>query len=116
MSAGNYDLQIPQGADYALQIVVKENDTPRDLSGYFARAQMRQKIKDVSPSATFSCSLPNPSGGEILMELDNSTTKNLIATRYYYDLEIYTTDSGGNDDVVVRLLKGLAIVSPEVTR
>ena len=118
MAAGKYDFTIDQGADFTMQMVVKEDGATKNITGYSARAHLRSKHTDpdTNPDAIFSCSIPNPVGGELLMEMDHSVTEGLTSGHYVYDLEIYTTDTGGNDDVVVRLLQGKVKVSPEVTR
>ena len=115
MPAGKHNIIIDQGSDFALQLVVKENGVPRDLTGYSARAQLRKAKKDVATSATFACTLPTPAQGEVKMALDFATSEALTAGIYYYDLEIYLSDSGG-DTAVSRLLQGTATVTQEVTR
>jgi len=118
MAAGKYDMVIDQGADFTLQLVVKDNDVPMDITGYSARAHLRQKVTDpdTNPDAVFTCTVTSPSVGEILMEMDHTITRGLVGGHYVYDLEIYTQDSLGDDDVVIRLLQGKAFISPEVTR
>ena len=115
MPAGKHNIIIDQGSDFALLFVVKENGVARDLTGYSARAQLRRTKKAVTADATFTCTLPNPAQGEIKMALDFATSTNLEARVYFYDLEIYLSDSGG-DTAVSRLLQGTATVTQEVTR
>jgi hypothetical protein len=112
MSAGIYDIVIEQGGDYALQFVVKDDGVPRDLTGYSARAMMRQKYSDVSPVATFTCSLPDAANGVVKAELHNSVTKDLTPGRYKWDIELYTS----GDSVVFPILKGKAEVRAEATK
>lgn len=112
MAAGVYDIVIDQGADFALQMVVRENGSLRDLTGYSARAQLRERYGDAAPTASFVCTVPNPAGGEVLMSMPNATTSGLTPGTYYYDLELYTSA----DAEVVRLLRGKARVTPEVTK
>lgn len=112
MSAGKYDIKIDQGSDYATQIVVKDNGVAQDLTIYTARAQMRSRKSSSTIAATFTCSIPNPTDGTILMELPHATSSALTPGLYYYDLEIYTAGEAS----VTRLLEGKVTLTPEVTR
>lgn len=113
MSAGSYNLFIDQGSDYALQLTVKEEGSIKNLSGYSARAQMRSTKTATAITATFNCTVTNPTGGVLKMQLSNTVTEGIAAGLYYYDLELYTT---GSDPIVYRLMEGQATVSQEVTR
>ena len=84
----------------------------KNLAGYSARAQMRATKGASSVAATFSCTIPNASAGEVKMELGNSASSAISAGKYYYDLEIYTN----SNLIVQRLMEGTIILTPEVTR
>ena|SRR6056300_637961 len=112
MAAGVYNIVIEQGATFVLNVTIKEDGEPKNISGYSARAQMRPTRTSTTLTATFTCTISTPSTGAILMELDPSTTAAIADGRYYYDLEIYTS----GDAIVSRLLQGEVTVSPEVTR
>ena len=47
MSAATYNFNLDQGADFALEMIMKEDGAVKDLSGYSARAQLR-KTKDAT--------------------------------------------------------------------
>lgn len=112
MSAATYNFNLDQGADFALDIVMREDGAVKDLTGYSARAQMR-KTKDATEiSGTFTCSVPSPTLGTIKMEMANAVTGLLPAGAYFYDLEIYTS----GDAVVLRLIQGQVTVTREITR
>lgn len=112
MTAANYNLVIDQGSDFAIQLTLSESGSAKDLTNYFARAQLRSKKTDATAAASFSCTIPTPTSGIVVMELNNSVTKDLSAGIYYYDLELYTA----NDGNVTRLIEGQATVTQEVTR
>jgi hypothetical protein len=112
MSAARYNLVIDQGSDFAVQFAVAESGTPKDLTGYSARAQLRPSKTSSSLSATFTCTIPSPTDGTIYMSMNNSISAGLGAGTYFYDLEIYTT----NDLLVTRLLNGDVSLTQEVTR
>jgi len=113
MAAATYNLVIDQGSDFAIDLVVKQSGSIKDLTNYSARAQLRTK-KDASgdAAASFTCTIPNATGGVIKMELLNGVSSSIPAGRYYYDLEIFT----GGDGAVKRLLQGEVTVNQEVTR
>jgi hypothetical protein len=112
MAAGTYNILVEQGSTFSQSVTVKEDGSPRDLTGYNARAQMRPTRTSSTLTATFTCTISDPTTGLILMELTPATTAAIAEGRYYYDLEIYTNADG----IVTRLLQGEVTVSPEVTR
>lgn len=112
MSAARYNLVIDQGSDFAINFTAKENGSAKNLTGYSARAQMRTTKTAAAVTATFSCSIPNPSSGTITVSLANSVSSLLTAGSYVYDLEIFTA----NNASVTRLIQGTVELTQEVTR
>ena len=106
------NLVIDQGTTYSVTITVNDDTgSPRDLSGYTARAQMRRSYYTTSNTA-FTVSVSNPPDGEILMSMPATTTTNLKAGRYVYDLELVSA----NANIVERIVEGIVTVYPEVTK
>ena len=112
MTAATHNLTIDQGSDFAIDLVVKEDNAIKNLTGYSARAQMRNTKGASAVAATFTCTVPNASAGEVKMQLTNSASSAISAGKNYYDLEIYTA----SDVIVSRLMEGTVILTPEVTR
>jgi hypothetical protein len=112
MTAATYNLNIDQGSDWAIQLTLAEDGSPKDLTGYSARAQLRPTKTSSTLSATFTCTVTDAVNGIVRMALGNSTTASLTAGIYYYDLEIYTSGDG----VVTRLIEGQVTINQEVTR
>lgn len=112
MAAAKYNLVIDQGSDFSQTLTIKEDGTAKDLTGYSARAQIRPSVSSDTLTASFTCTIPNPSTGTIVVFMSNTTTKTIAPGRYYYDLELFTS----NDATVTRLLQGEVSVTPEVTR
>jgi len=52
MPAAKFDITIDQGFDFEISVEVFENDAVKNLTGYFARAQLRQKL-DASGATSF---------------------------------------------------------------
>jgi hypothetical protein len=112
MSAGKHNLIIDQGADFANQLVIKEDGVAWDITGYLARAQLRKTKTASAIAATFVCTVTDAVAGKVKIELDNATTSGLIPGVHFYDLELYTA----GDANVVRLLQGKATITPEITK
>ena len=112
MSAARYNLVIDQGSDFAINFTVKDNGSAKDLTGYSARAQMRTSKNATTVAATFTCTIPDPSSGTVVMTLPNATSSAMAAGTYVYDLEIFTS----GDATVTRLIQGSVDLTQEVTR
>ena len=112
MAAAHYNIEIDQGSDYNITIEVKEDGSVKDLTTYSARAQARADIEDSSTAFSFTCTIPTPTNGKILMKLPAATSSSVTAGEYVYDLEVFTS----GDSVVSRLMGGKATISREVTR
>ena len=112
MSAATYNFNLDQGANFVLDMIMKEDGAVKDLTGYSARAQMRKTKDATEVSGTFTCSIPTPTLGTIKMEMDNATTGAIAAGSYFYDLEIFTS----SDVFALRLIQGQVTVTREVTR
>ena len=112
MTAAAFNLTIDQGSDFAIDLVVKDDDVVKNLTGYLARAQMRTTKGASTVAATFTCTIIDATNGALKMELTNAVSSAISAGKYYYDLELYTS---GNV-VVSRLMQGTVILTPEVTR
>ena len=112
MTAAAYNLTIDQGSDFALDLIVKEDNAVKNLNGYSGRAQMRATKSASTVAGSFTVTVTNAAAGEMKVELTNATSSAMTAGKYYYDLEIITS---GNT-IVSRLLEGTVILTPEVTR
>ena len=112
MKPAKYNINIPQGTNYSLTFTLKVGGNPRDLTGYSARGQIRSSHSSDTILATFDCSIPTPSNGQITIALDNATTGGIAKSTNVYDIEIFTA----GDANVERVLEGKATIDPQVTR
>lgn len=112
---GQYDILAPQGATFSETYTYKVNGALVDLTSYTARMQVRK-----TPSSDVKLlDLTTENSGITLGGVAGTITVGASATamaavpsgKYRYDLEVVS--SGG---VVTRLLEGVFVVSPEVTR
>lgn len=111
MSAATYDIVIDQGSNYAIDVEVKESGLVKNLSGYAARASVKSSKTATTNAATFDCTIPVPTDGKVKVEMPVSTTANLSPGKYFYDLEIHTSDNS----IVKRLIEGTVTVSVGIT-
>ena len=112
MAAGNYDIVIDQGADFALAITLSEDGSAINLSTHTVSAQLRPTPSSNTLTATFTCSISDSANGEFTMKLGHATTANISAGKYYYDTEIFNSSS----NTITRLIQGVARVTQNVTR
>lgn len=110
MSAGNYNIIVQQGATFYKQILIKADGAPFDLTGYTARAQARLSVSNPDILFSFTCSIPTPINGVIILSLTAEQTRLLNFTKGVYDIEIV------KGIVVDRIMQGSVILSKEVTR
>lgn len=108
--AAKANLIIDQGSTYNITItVLDENSDPvRGDIGLEFRGQIRKHYTS-SNSVNFDVSLV--SNGLLSLSLTSTQTTNMVAGRYVYDVEM--VDTANN---VIRIIEGIATITPEVTR
>ncbi len=116
MTAGNYTITIEQGATLGLTLTWRdESNALINLTGYTARMQVREQLDSATPFITLTTEnggiALGGAAGTITLNITATATAAITQTSGVYDLELVS--SGG---VVTRLLEGLVIIKPEVTR
>ena len=110
MSAGTYNIQIDQGADFEVTLTVEG----QRLSGFSARGQIRPALTSniVLGDFEFSITGASTTGGDITMTLPNYVSLDIPAGNHVYDVEVF------NDTTrkVTKLLKGNCTIIQGVTR
>ena len=136
MTAARYDLTIDQGSDFSLELTVKESGSLKNLSGWHGRAMLRKTPEseitktfvvsthvgtDSTDSSTYGVQ-PADKVGKVTMSMPYTSTDDVTAGVYNYDLEIYYNGSGNSNTAEVgatqvkRLIGGTATVRREITR
>jgi len=111
MAAGYQELFLEQGTDFTTSITLDDvNGDPYNLTGFTAKSQMRKSYYSTSPTAQFTITISAPTTGVLNMSLSSTTTANVAAGRYVYDVAI--KDSA---NTVTRVLEGIVNVLPRVT-
>ena len=104
------NLVVDQGTDFSSFVTLEDTaGATVNLTGYTAAGMVRRTYKS-STKIDFTTSIPDPSSGEIKIQLDSATTTAMKAGRYVYDIEI--TSSGGAGS---RVVEGQLEVNPGVT-
>lgn len=110
-----YNPTVDQGAVWTIEIeYLDSNDNPIDLTGFSAAMQLRENYD--SSTAVLTLTTQNGAividgpNGTVTVTMTSQQTKDLDATWYLYDVELY---SGAN---VIRLIQGQISIAGEVTR
>ena len=106
---GKLDITCYQGATFDKKLVWSIDGTPVDLTNYTAAMQVRKTHPTEEYTFEFGEITLNDEG-EILIEATAEETANIPAREYVYDLELT------NGETVTRLVEGVFLVTPEVTR
>jgi hypothetical protein len=104
-----------RGADFSTTIAINDDSTnvPQNLTGYIVTSQMRKSLISINATANLVCTIPTPNTGEIFIEMSAANTANISPGTYFFDVRTRNV-LGGN--VVSRLVEGIIIVSPSITR
>jgi len=102
------NLVIDQGADFNSSFTFTDDtDELIDFTSYTANSQIRKTYASTT-AYNFQVNLAN--NGVITLSMNSASTSTLSAGRYVYDLEV---EYGG---IRSRLVEGIVIVTPQVTR
>lgn len=128
MAAGKYNFVIEQGATLDFEIAYTDSDNNKiDLTNYYGRMQIKDKIGGSTTYITLSSSLEadgtglNFSGSKGINPLTSGTIGVFISAnsssafnfnKAVYDIELI---SGSTYPVVTRLLQGTVTLDKEVT-
>lgn len=114
MGATLYDIAVEQGANFLLNVQVKDGTSNAVLTGYSARLQVRETLSSLTTlmeattgNGYITINGPN---GIVMVNVPADITTPMVWNTGVYDLEIYTSTTN-----VRRILKGSASLSPEVT-
>jgi len=116
MPATHLDILIEQGITFERNIQIRNKDgTAKDLTGYSGRMQIRPTEASATVlldanTANGMITINSP-GGIVTITVGADITTPLAFTTAYYDVEIFSSTTN-----VIRILKGSASLSLEVTR
>ena len=106
-----YNLALNRGETLQKSLLYSDaTGIPVDLTSWTVESQIRANYTDTTASAAFTCSVPTPNSGEILIELPASGSLPLTGSCYLYDVRIRS------GSFTRYILEGKLHVSPSVTR
>lgn len=115
--AAIHDIKIDQGASFKLTVGFNPE---RNLAGFSGRGSIKLRYEDVTPLAEFTVAIVDEATGVVSISLDPTALSSLAFKankpddycKAVYDVELFTA---GNTEVI-RLINGVAFISPEVTK
>src|SRR5262245_37237636 len=111
MPVNKADLLIYQGDDWSGTVLVQMSDgSPADITGWTAQAQLRRGPADVAPYVEHEITTTVQAPDTVILSIPHADTTLLTGT-YAWDLNLVSTAG-----MVTTVLRGNAIVTPEVTR
>ena len=111
MPVSKADLAIYQGSSYAATVTVAYTDgSPVDLTGYTAKAQLRNGAADCNPEVVYEIGTSITLPDKVTLSIPHATTSTLKG-RYAWDLDLTSPE-----DAITTILAGNANVTAEVTR
>lgn len=106
------ELFVDQGTDFESSIdLVGDDGAAINVSSYVFKGQIRKSYYSKNPTANITFTVTNASTGNIKMSMSASTTANIPAGRYLYDVKMVDSASTTN-----RLVEGIITINPQVTK
>ena len=110
--SGKLDIVIEQGAKFVRTVQIKDKDgAVVDITGSTFSGDVRKRHNSTTETLNINTSIIDAANGKIELSIVSTFTAAVEAGEYVYD--IIWTPSYDND---VRLLEGIAEVTPGVTR
>jgi len=110
MAAYISNIVIDAGADFNQTYNLEgTNNAPLDLTDYTATSTMKKHPQSLTKTATFTCSFPNRTQGQLKISLGSTLTAPLKPGRYSYDILL------NDGSLKTRVVEGSALVTAGVT-
>lgn len=108
---GELNIVTTRGDTCTLTITItSDGTTPINITGRTYTSMVRRYYEDVSPSATFTCTVTNGANGVLTISLTPTQTAALSTQNYFWDLQ---ENASG---VITTILSGAFVVLPDATR
>ena len=103
------DLQITQGSDYNISVVVFDDfGSAVNLTGYTVRGLVKRRYGDATSLFDLAPTISDAASGVVSISLSPTTTKDIPVGQFKYGIEVQ------KDDIAFKALNGNVIVIPEV--
>jgi hypothetical protein len=106
------ELYVDQGSDFTASIVLQDDitDLYQNVDGYVITSSLRRSLLSQNVSGEFQCSITDAANGEMTIYMTAANTANLHIGTHIFDVKMNV------DGSISRLLEGLIIVTPSITR
>ena len=106
------ELFMDQGSDFSTTINIADENTglPQNVSGMLVESSVKKSILSQNVVTNFVCTVTNEADGDIVISLDSANTALINPGTYVFDVRTYLRGT------TKRLLEGLIIVSPAITK
>jgi hypothetical protein len=102
---------IDQGASYSNILTVASSTGAINLTTYTIKSQLRKSYGS-STYYDFTATIYDAVTGKVRLQLSSEQSSAIPAGKYLYDVELTNTTNG----LKVRLVEGVVIVNPEITK
>jgi hypothetical protein len=104
-------LSIDQNSTFSAEVAIRDsNQNYFNLTDYTAYAQMRKSPTSTTVISSFTCSIPTPEYGTVVLQLTDEQTALIKPGRYLYDVII--EDDAGQ---IFRAIEGIITVNAGIT-
>jgi hypothetical protein len=106
------ELIVDQGSTFSTILTLTDDTTnlPINVSGYSINANIKKSYYSVNNTAVFTSTINDAGNGNVTILLASTTTENIKAGRYLYDVKITSPSS-----VVTRIVEGILTITPRVS-
>jgi len=114
MSAARFDDTIEQGADWVLELTIKDPTTKLaiDLTNYTISASVKNSFADASALQVIAATIPFPLLGKIKLHLTDTQTA-AMGTQKQFLYDVFLTDTATT--LKYKIIKGIIYNDPKVT-
>lgn len=106
------ELVVDQGTTYESDLdLVNDDGSSINVANYVFSGQIRKSYYSSSSTANLTVTVVNAANGNVRLTMNASTTANIKAGRYVYDVKMTDTSN-----TVTRILEGIITITPQVTR
>lgn len=110
--ANQVELFCDQGTDFSYQLDLSNDDgTALNVANYTFTSSIRKSYYSSSVTANMTVSIVSAANGNVLISMNSSTTSNIVAGRYLYDVKMRD-----NTNTVFRVIEGIITVYPQITK
>lgn len=118
MTAATLDLTIERNTDFSQSLILQDSEgSPLNLTGYTFTSMIKRAATDTNALISFTCTVPTPANGTIILSLTNAQTSALVTTGVDYTAptnlvyDVVQNVSG----VKTRIVQGSISLIPAVT-